>query len=344
MKADELKQYIINNDNAYIILEDLGFHKLKDNGEYITMAVPNFNNPNGMSMLKENLFCNSFTTNFSFKGYLFDLVSEVKKYDNFGDTMRYIHRLLNLKYEYSPNKEDKPRDSILDFFKKYDRKNKVNKGCELKTYTEKEVFQNASKITPYLPWIKDGILPNIQEIFSVHYNYDYKRVCIVWRNWKDGEIVGVTGRTTKTSLECEMFDIPKYMSVFKFKKSENLFGLYENKKYILDSNEIIMVESEKAVMQLASKGVRNAVAVGCHSISEEQVKIIIGLDVSNVVIAFDKDVTEDIIKSECVKFKGMRNVYYIYDSLDLLGEKESPTDKHYKVWQVLYKRKFKYKE
>lgn len=343
MKADELKQYIIDNDKAYIILEDIGFHKLKDNGDYITMAVPDFNNPNGMSMLKENLYCNSFTTHFSFKGYLFDLVSEMKKYSNFGDTMRYIHKLLNLKYEYNSNREDKPKDSILDFFKKYDRKNKLNKQKEIRRYTEKEI-ENMYIKCPFMGWVKDGIMPNIQEEFGIGYHYESKRVVFPHRDWKTGEIVGLIGRTLKSDLEIEMFDIAKYYPIIKYSKSQNLYGLYENLKYIKEAGEVIVLESEKSVWKMASRGIRNCVAVCCHDLSEEQIKILISLDV-NIVISYDKDVSLDFVKKECAKFKGMRNIYYVYDEINLLKDKESVADKHLKVIKVMLNRfKVKYKE
>ena len=338
MDAEKLKEYIITNDKASVILEDLGFHKLKDNGDYITMAVKGFNNPNGASLLKENLYFNSFTTNMDFKGYIFDLVMEIRGC-KFGDCMRYIHSLLGLKYEFN-GKQEKQKDSVLDFFKKYDRKNRNNKLKELKTYTEEE-FDKLYTKCPYLPWIQEGILPNIQEEFGIGFHYDSKRVVIPHRLWNSGLYVGLIGRTLRSEAECELFDISKYFPIIKYSKSLNLYGLYENMEYIKQKGEVIIFEAEKSVLKMASKGIRNCVAVCSHDLSEEQIKILIGLNV-DIVIAYDKDIEEDFLKETCAKFKGMRNTYYIYDSLDLLGEKESPADKHYKVWQVMYKRKIKY--
>lgn len=340
MNANELKEYIISNDKAYLILEDLGFHKLKDNGEYITCAVPNYNNPQGFSMLKENLYCNSFTTNFSFKGHIFDLVMHIKKCE-FGDCMRYIHKLLDLKYEYN-GKETKPKDSILDFFKRYDRKNKDKKSKEIKTYTEEEINRIYDKC-PYLGWVREGILPNIQEEFGVGFHYDSKRVVLPHRQWNSGLYVGLIGRTLRSDTEIELLGIAKYFPIIKYFKSQNLYGLYENMEYIKSVGEVIVFEAEKSVLKMASKGIRNCVAVCSHDLSDEQIKILISLDV-DITIAYDKDIEEEFLKDTCKRFNGMRNIYYIYDSMDLLKEKQSPADVHYKVWNVLYRRKIKYKE
>lgn len=339
MDANELKQYIIDNDKASIILEDLGFHKLKDNGGYITMAIPNYNNPSGMSMLKENLYCNSFTTHFDFRGYIYDLVMEMKGF-KFGQCMNYIHTLLGLKYDYN-GKTSKPRDSVLDFFKKYDRGSRSHTSNNIKNYSDEEIEKLYDKC-PYIGWVQEGILQSVQEKFGVGFHESSNRVVVIHRMWDSGKVCGVIGRTLRSKTEIELFDIPKYFPIIKYKKSMNLFGLWENKEEIKKSNEVIIVESEKAVMQLMSKGYGNVVAVGCHDLSEEQVRILISLDV-DITIAYDKDIELDFVKKECSKFKGMRNIYYIYDELGLLKDKESPADKHVKIWRALYKRKVKYK-
>lgn len=345
MDAKELKGYILkDSERIVVILESLGFHKIKnvDSADYITCALEGHNNPNGFSVLKDNGFCRSFSTHMDFSGYIFDLYMEIKKC-KFGQCILEIHKLLNLRYEYNSNKEDKPKDSILDFFKKYDRKNKLNKQKQIRRYTEKEI-ENMYIKCPFMGWVKDGIMPNIQEEFGIGYHYESKRVVFPHRDWKTGEIVGLIGRTLKSDLEIEMFDIAKYYPIIKYSKSQNLYGLYENLKYIKEAGEVIVLESEKSVWKMASRGIRNCVAVCCHDLSEEQIKILISLDV-NIIISYDKDVSLDFVKKECAKFKGMRNVYYVYDEINLLKDKESVADKHLKVIKVMLNRfKVKYKE
>lgn len=63
-----------------------------------------------------------------------------------------------------------------------------------------------------------------------------------------------------------------------------------------------------------------------------------------ITLAFDKDVVLEDIFIECRKFKGLIDVYYIYDTLGLLIKKESPMDKGIDIFNQLREQcKFKYK-
>ena len=343
MLAKELSEYLINNpDEIEKILEELGFGKILNRGRYISACVPNFNNASGFSILIENLYCKSFTTNFNFNGHLFDLVGYMKSYTNFGDTMRFIHKILNIPYSYSKDKDDTPKDSILDFFKKYKTKpNKKTKEVELKFYTDEEIFGMYTRC-PYANWIKEGIIARIQQEFGIGYHFDSKRVVIPHRYWKTGEIIGLIGRTICSNEEIEYFDIPKYFPIIPYKKGCNLYGLWENMEYIKQAKEVIVFEAEKSVLKMASKGIRNTCCVCCHDLSEEQVKILIGLNV-NIVLAYDSDIPIEFMESECKKFKGLRNVSIVINQYDVLKEKESPADATLKIWEALYKRRIVYK-
>ena len=92
-------------------------------------------------------------------------------------------------------------------------------------------------------------------------------------------------------------------------------------------------------MQCHCFGVYNAVATSKKRISEEQADMINKLG-KKVILAYDKDVSIDEIKRECSKLNG--DVYYIKDEWDLLGKKDSPTDKGIDIWNKLYYNKFKY--
>ena len=119
----------------------------------MTCALPDHNNPSAFSVLKENLYCNSFSTHIEFKGNIFELVQQMKG-KTFGQSIYYIHIILGLKYEYNGKKEEPKEDSILDFFKKYKTKqNKRNtKEVELKFYTDEEIFGMYVRC-PYAGWI-----------------------------------------------------------------------------------------------------------------------------------------------------------------------------------------------
>ena len=341
MDAKQLKEYIIQNEDCLItILEDLGFHKIVDRGEYVTCALSEHNNPSAFSILKENLYCRSFSTHFEFAGNIFELVQQMKG-KTFGQSIYYIHKLLGLKYDYSKKEDDTPKDSILDFFKKYKTKpNKKTKEVELKFYTDEEIDRLYIKC-PYANWIKEGIIAKVQEEFEIGYHFS-DRVVIPHRYWKTGEIIGLIGRTLQSAEICDMFGIAKYFPLIPYPKSKNLYGLWENRQYIEEAKEVIVFEAEKSVMKMASKGYRNCVSVGSHDLSEEQVKILIGLNV-NIVLAYDSDIPLEFMESEAKKFKGLRNVSIVINQYDVLKEKESPADATLKIWEALYKRRIIYK-
>ena len=343
MNAKELKQYLIDNpDEIEKILENLGFHKIRNRGKYISCAVEGFSNPSGVSILIENLHVESFTTHFGFKGDLIELVQQMKS-KTFGQSIYYIHKILGLKYEYNGKKEEPKEDSILDFFKKYKTKpNKRNtKEVELKFYTDEEIFGMYVRCS-YANWIKEGITAKTQEQFSIGYHFDSKRVVIPHRYWKTGEIIGLIGRTICSDEEIEYFDIAKYFPIIPYPKSKNLYGLWENRRHIEEIKEIIVFEAEKSVLKMASKGYRNCVSVGSHDLSEEQVKILIGLNV-NIVLAYDSDIPFEFMENEAKKFKGLRNVSIVTNQYDILKDKESPADATLKIWEALYKRRIVYK-
>ena len=345
MLAKELEEYLSSNPNEIEkILEELGFGKILNRGRYISACVPNFNNASGFSILIENLYCKSFTTHFDFSGHLFDLVQHMKGYTNFGDTMRFIHKILNIPYSYSKNEDDKPKDSILDFFKKYKTKpnKRSTKEVELKFYTDEEVFNMYTQCS-YAGWLKEGIIAKVQEEFGVGYHFDSRRVVYPHRYYKDGKICGLIGRTICSDEEIEYFGVPKYFPLIPYPKSKNLYGLWENMEYIKQAKEVIVFEAEKSVLKMASKGYRNCVSVGSHDLSEEQVKILIGLNV-NIVLAYDSDIPLEFMESEAKKFKGLRSVSIVTDRFNILKDKESPADTNLKNFSFLYDKRIEYKE
>ena len=81
-----------------------------------------------------------------------------------------------------------------------------------KKYTDEEVF-SMYKQCPYSGWIKEGIIAGVQKEFGIGYCFNSDRVVIPHRFWETGEIIGLIGRTLKSNIEIEMFDIPKYFPI-----------------------------------------------------------------------------------------------------------------------------------
>lgn len=67
--------------------------------------------------------------------------------------------------------------------------------------------------------------------------------------------------------------------------------------------------------------------------------VALGVD---IIIAFDKDISEDFLKLTCSRFRGVRNLSYLLDTNNLLGENESPADKVNTTYQQLFRERKQY--
>ena len=78
--------------------------------------------------------------------------------------------------------------------------------------------------------------------------------------------------------------------------------------------------------------------------SDEQVRVILGTGVQEVIIAMDKDVLLEEVWNMCEKFYGLRKVSYIYDKWGILGDKDSPADLPNKLYNFMFKWRIPYTE
>ena len=99
-----------------------------------------------------------------------------------------------------------------------------------------------------------------------------------------GRIIGFGGRVLGD-------DKPKYLNspeTAVFHKGQELYGLYEARKYNRQLNEIIVVEGYMDVIALAQQGLRNAVATLGTATSEEHIKRLFRV-VPSILFCFDGD-------------------------------------------------------
>jgi DNA primase len=120
-----------------------------------------------------------------------------------------------------------------------------------------------------------------------------------------------------------------------------LYGLYENYDTIQKAGYVVVAESEKSVLKRDSLGDSTVVALSGKSISDEQVRILIGLNVE-IVIALDNDVDVNEIRFICDKFKNIRKVSYIRDFMGILQHKDAPMDARNKDYQFLFDNRIVY--
>ena len=159
--------------------------------------------------------------------------------------------------------------------------------------------------------------------------------------WSTGQIIGLNARTTIEGYE--HLGINKYSFTKGYNKSINLYGLWENYNSIQKKGYCCVFESEKSVLKRYSQFDETAVALSGKFISDEQKRILIGLNV-DIILCLDNDVELDEIYHLCEKFYGIRNVYFVKDFDGKLGKKDSPTDINEKIYQDLLQHKIKYTE
>ena len=340
MLAHEIKEYIVENNLLIPLLEKMEFHNIKEresnDGKWISCSWKDGDNPNGVNINCETLFVRTFTHT-NIKSDIIQLVSYVYNLDFIGSLKR-LHELLDIPYTKTLRKE-KDKIDILAPLRKYKNKNADNQ--EVKTYSMDSL--KSYKQTNWVEWVKQGISNNIAKEFLICYDPLQERMLIPYRalDPKDDAIIGITGRSLLSAEVCKEFNIPKYLCVLPFKKTQTLYGYAENYSYIIEKGEVVVGESEKMVLQRASMFDRTCLAIGGHDLSKKQIRLLIGLNV-NIVLALDKDVTEQEVRKQCMKFKGIRNVSYIIDKENLLDEKDAPVDKGDKIYKQLYKQKIKF--
>ena len=190
-----------------------------------------------------------------------------------------------------------------------------------------------------MSWAKEGITERTRKKFGIAYSYKHKRIVIPLRFWLTGELLGFNQRTTIENYN--EFGIKKYFITPTYPKCLNLYGLYENYESIQKAGYVIVAESEKSVLKRDSLGDSTVVALSGKSISDEQIRILVGLNVE-IVIALDNDVDVNEIRFLCDKFKNIRKVSYIKDFMGILGEKDAPMDSSNKDYQFLFNNRIVY--
>lgn len=350
MDAEEIKNIILDNIGSIIkILEDLGMHHIQLRNNYYIFGLPDGDNPTSTTLYLDNLGVKAYTREQERITDIIDLVQYVQtinktvKMPSCWTATVWLYKELGIENSSSLNNYkskiyNSPFAKLKKEIKEIMEDYKTDETVDILQPMLEEITLKA-----YLDWdntefYKDNIAWNTQAEFELGLDVFSHRITIPIRD-ELGRLIGIKGRRVWDTID---EDNPKYLYLKKCKKSEILFELDKTLTYIKQKDEVIICESEKGVMQLWSYGFKNAVAIGCHNISETQLKKIIRLNVNNVVIAFDKDVTKNILLEEYKKLCDFANVTCIVDIYNLLDEKESPMDSPEK-WNILYKsRRYKF--
>lgn len=356
MDIAKLKDTIIENPH-YIekILEDIGLFKIREyDGEY-RCARNQDSSATGVCIRKDNL-------HFIYRGgggeITGDIITMVREFKSlkFGDALKFICSSIGLEYE-SFNSSEEQGESLSPFGGYFIGIKSDDTYQSLKTYSEDILNENNFVKFISKRFEDDGISMKVQNEFGIRYDLLTERIVVPWRN-PIGELIGLMGRYNGNDFE--EVGLAKWYPIIKFSKSQVLYGYYENYDTIVRDGVIIITESEKGVMQLRSmerelldketgeiiyEGYNYGVAVGSHSISKVQTKLIQSCFPKEVIVAFDSDVDEEYLIEMCKKLQHTNrfhqmNISYIYDREGKYLSKESklsPTDLGKEIFEKLIK-------
>lgn len=319
MSVENIKKYLINNPNDIIkVLKATDFYNISffDHKNEIRCAYYEGGNPTSVCINCETL--QSYVFSRDIGGDLFHLIG-IKNNWNINKTVNIISNILNI----DENKDFKSAFIFNGIYKniKHNKK-KQNK------FLPAEIL-NKFTFHPNIRFLHDHIDIPTQFKFKVGYDNNTNRIIVPWFN-KDGKLVGITGRYNFSDLDGN----PKWKAIERFSKGNYVYGLYENKEDIKNSDWVIIGESEKFVMQLYSYGYHNALALGNCNITDKQARIIKSLPVKKVIIALDEGVNIEHVMAQCEKLKGgifnnSKEIYCLYDNDNKVmpkGSKSSPSD------------------
>jgi len=339
---DVIKQYLIEDTGKIErILESIECQNIKyeQGGSLIVCQLPpkfNSNNKRACQVrVIKGLPCYIRNRN-DFDGDIFDLVSyihfdkrgeEIKK--NLHVAKQYICELFGWEQFITHKKgvivKKDYASPLKNIIRKYERQR-----VEIKT----NPVLPESILDQYLPypsydWWKEGISYKVQKMYDIRFDLESKRIIIPMRN-RFGQLIGVKGRILK-----DEDDDRKYLYLYPFQNRYEWFNFHIAYPYILSEKKVFIFEAEKSCMKMATHGIFNTLSIGSSDISPEQVEIIkqLGLDIA-IILCYDSDKTPEEIYEQAKKFKN-RHVYATYDTLGLLGEKDSPIDRGIDVFNKL---------
>ena len=307
MDVRNLKTYICDNEYIETILTSIGCHHIRHKDGYYQCANKDGDNTTAICVYEnENLTTVNYTRQMvqgSRATDLIDLVSFAMGL-SFPETLKFICEEIGLSY-YHDFDEDIPES--FRFLQMIEEMDSGYTGEE-----DKPLVPVSEKIlTYYMPYVNDlfyndGIDYSTQKEFGIGYDPETDRITIPIYS-AIGDLVGVKGR-----LFTEHDGEPKYLYLIQCSKSKILYGLNKTIEYIRQRQLVYVVESEKAVMQCWSHGIRNVVATGGKNISKHQIELLTRLG-ARIVLCYDKDVSRSELETIANRFVDGVSVYAIID-------------------------------
>lgn len=224
---------------------------------------------------------------------------------------------------------------VAKAFQKPSRRVKEDKTVILSDDVMDRYEKNPQKLSV---WREEGISDASMERFQVRYDRFSNAIVYPIRDPK-GKIVNIGGRTLDPDYKEK--GLRKYFYLKPWGTMKTIYGLSENMDDILRKREIILFEGCKSVLKADSWGIGNTGAILTSHLSPEQMKLLLKLG-CRVVFALDKEIR--IHQDHNIQLlKRFCNVEYLFDTQNLLEDKDAPVDKGENVFRTLYERRLRYR-
>lgn len=322
----ELKKQLLENpENICTLLEEFDFAHITLKRNEIRFARNSDGGPNIRIRLNDEYlnvtdYVNSIHT---------DIISYIikEKHTDFRSVLSAIKRILNLSDDW------RPQSRRLIFGGVYEHIIHRTDSSP-KTYDE-SILDEYLKV-PNERFQRDNISLEAQMKFGIGYDVCTDRITIPIRD-QHGSLMGIKGRR---NYETDNEEDPKYLYLVPCQMSKTLFG-YSTNYSSMYGRTVMIFESEKSVLQCASYGYHNAVALGSNSLSEYQAKMILSLNPQKVIFMLDSDLplentkrNIDMLRSVAI-MRDLQINYFDWTECLELPAKASPSDEGKEVFEYI---------
>jgi len=282
---------------------------------------------------------------------IFGLIKKIKQTEgkeySFKQSVDFIKSFFHkdeglIDYQYETNTK------VVDFYILNKFLNKETKDKPLKEYDSHilNYFLNYYHIS----WINENISPKIMKNFNIKF-YPSKNAIVIPHYNINNKLIGIRVRNLSSeSTENGYKYLPLFINGawYTHNTGHNLYGLNINKNDIQKSRTVILFEGEKSVLKHNSWfNIKNSTAVSGSNISTIQRNLLIDLNITNLIIGFDKEYTNKQelliyllkILKKIEYLKQFFNIYILIDENNLLKYKDSPIDQGKDVFNELLKNK-----
>lgn len=322
----ELKKQLLENpENICTLLEEFEFEHITIKRNEIRFARNSEGGQNIRIKLENNDYLN--VTDYARSEHC-DIVSYIikEKHTDFRTILTAIKRILHLSDDWRPQSRRLIFGGVYEnIMHKVDAPPKVYDESTLDEYLK----------APNVRFQRDHISLETQMEFGIGYDVKTDRITIPIRD-QHGSLMGIKGRANFEVNE----ETPKYLYLVPCQMSKTLFG-YSTNYSSMYGGTVMIFESEKSVLQCASYGYNNAVALGSNNLSEYQSKMILSLNPKQVIFMLDSDLplentkrNIDTLRSIAV-MRDFKISYFDWTECLDLPSKASPSDEGKEVLEYI---------